>query len=107
MFAPSHTYLCTYGGAYGNNQHELEKAATVCPLPPCTLHCLLVVPESAVRLLISAACAQDIDPDPKKTSFFLAMQQCMGVVLVLDEVATATTRSWCCFEEVAIPAVSL
>ena len=28
------------------------------------------------------------------------MQQCEGVVLVLDEVATATTRIWCCFEEV-------
>ena len=48
---------------------------------------------------------QDIDPDPKKTSFFLAMQQCVGVVLVLDEEATATRRSWCCFEEVVIPAV--
>ena len=33
------------------------------------------------------------------------MQQCVGVVLVLDEEATATRRSWCCFEEVVIPAV--
>ena len=45
-------------------------------------------------------CGQDIDPDPKKTSFYLAMQQCEGVLLVLDEEATATTRIWCCFEEV-------
>jgi len=45
-------------------------------------------------------CGKDIDPDPKKTSFFLAMKQCEGVLLVLDEEATATTRIWCCFEEV-------
>ena len=39
--------------------------------------------------------SEDIDPDPLKTSFFLAMQQCEGVLLVLDKEATPFKRSWC------------
>ena len=46
--------------------------------------------------------AQDIDPDPRRTSFYLAMQQCEGVLLVLDDEATPFTRVWCCFEEAMI-----
>lgn len=38
--------------------------------------------------------AKDIDPDPLKSSFFLAMKQCRGIVIVLDPNATAYTRIW-------------
>merc|ERR1712086_576798 len=37
--------------------------------------------------------------DPKKTSFYLAMQMCSFVLLVLDKDATPFSRIWCCFEE--------
>ena len=38
--------------------------------------------------------ASDIDPDPKKTSFYLAMLQSEGVLLLLDDEATPFTRIW-------------
>ena len=38
--------------------------------------------------------AKDIDPDPLKSSFFLAMKQCRGMLIVLDNNATAYTRIW-------------
>jgi hypothetical protein len=44
----------------------------------------------------------NIDPDPRKTSFYKAMQQCEGVLLCLDSFANPFTRIWCCFEEAMI-----
>ncbi|CAE7501557.1 Igfals [Symbiodinium natans] len=41
----------------------------------------------------------EIADDPRKTSFFKAMQLCVGVVLILDEHATPFQRIWCCFEQ--------
>ena len=40
-----------------------------------------------------------ISRNPRKTSFYKAMQLCRGVLLVLDSEATPFTRIWCCFEE--------
>ena len=40
-----------------------------------------------------------ISENPRKTSFYKAMQQCYGVLLVLDSNATPFSRIWCCFEE--------
>lgn len=40
-----------------------------------------------------------ISDNPRKTSFFKAMQLCQGVLLVLDTLCTPFTRIWCCFEE--------
>ena len=40
-----------------------------------------------------------ISDNPRKTSFFKAMQLCQGVLLVLDMLCTPFTRIWCCFEE--------
>ena len=36
----------------------------------------------------------DISDDPKKTSFYLAMQMCSFVLLVLDKDATPFSRIW-------------
>lgn len=44
----------------------------------------------------------NIDPDPRKTSFYRAMQQCEGVLLCLDAIAKPFSRIWCCFEEAMI-----
>merc|ERR1740117_270677 len=41
----------------------------------------------------------DISDAPKKTSFYLAMEMCSFVLLVLDKDATPFSRIWCCFEE--------
>jgi len=41
----------------------------------------------------------EITADPKDSAFFKAMQECEGVVVVLDEDATPFTRIWCCFEQ--------
>ncbi|CAL1139170.1 unnamed protein product [Cladocopium goreaui] len=41
----------------------------------------------------------EICNNPRKTSFYRAIQLCAGVLLVLDENATPFTRIWCCFEE--------
>jgi hypothetical protein len=52
----------------------------------------------------------DLGTDPKKSSFYKALQQAEGVLLVLDKQATPFSRIWCCFEEsVAVrdPALSL
>ena len=40
-----------------------------------------------------------ISDNPRKTSFYKAMQLCHGVLLVLDSNATPFSRIWCCFEE--------
>ena len=40
-----------------------------------------------------------ISENPRKTSFYKAMQLCYGVLLVLDSNATPFSRIWCCFEE--------
>ncbi|CAE7510574.1 Igfals [Symbiodinium sp. CCMP2592] len=40
-----------------------------------------------------------IPTDPRKSSFYLAMMLCRGVLLVLDAAATPFQRIWCCFEE--------
>ncbi|CAE6936006.1 LGR4 [Symbiodinium sp. CCMP2592] len=40
-----------------------------------------------------------IPDNPCKTSFYLAMMRCHGVLLVLDDDATPFYRIWCCFEE--------
>ncbi|CAE7516786.1 unnamed protein product [Symbiodinium necroappetens] len=40
-----------------------------------------------------------MSPNPRKTSFYKAMQLCQGVLLVLDAKATPFRRIWCCFEE--------
>merc|ERR1712166_290112 len=45
------------------------------------------------------ALAGEIDPDPRKSSFYLAMELCDYVLLVLDENGTPFTRIWCIFEE--------
>lgn len=44
----------------------------------------------------------DIPDDPKKSSFYMAMQQSEGVLLCLDKLATPFKRIWCCFEEAMI-----
>ena len=44
----------------------------------------------------------DIDKDPRKTSFYKAMAQCVGVLLIRDANGTPFTRSWCCFEEAMV-----
>ncbi|CAB9517629.1 expressed unknown protein [Seminavis robusta] len=44
----------------------------------------------------------NIDPDPRKTSFYRAMQKCEGVLLCLDKDANPFNRIWCCFEEAMI-----
>ena len=36
----------------------------------------------------------DISDDPKKTSFYLAMEMCSFVLLVLDKSATPFSRIW-------------
>eukprot|EP00435_Cladocopium_sp_Y103_P039628 s4551_g10.t1 len=46
----------------------------------------------------------EICNNPRKTSFYRAIQLCAGVLLVLDQNATPFTRTfvwkiWCCFEE--------
>ncbi|CAE7757922.1 unnamed protein product [Symbiodinium necroappetens] len=48
-----------------------------------------------------------ISANPRKTSFYQAMQLCQGVLLVLDSMATPFSRVWCCFEEsiAAVPSV--
>ena len=40
------------------------------------------------------ALAGEIDPDPRKSSFYLAMELCDYVLLVLDENGTPFTRIW-------------
>ena len=40
-----------------------------------------------------------ISDNPRRTSFYKAMQLCYGVLLVLDSNATPFSRIWCCFEE--------
>eukprot|EP00435_Cladocopium_sp_Y103_P040199 s549_g10.t3 len=42
---------------------------------------------------------EEICLNPRSTSFYRAMMQCVGVVLILDKDATPFTRIWCCFEE--------
>eukprot|EP00656_Telonema_subtile_P057927 TRINITY_DN9657_c0_g2_i1.p1 TRINITY_DN9657_c0_g2~~TRINITY_DN9657_c0_g2_i1.p1 ORF type:complete len:142 (+),score=27.21 TRINITY_DN9657_c0_g2_i1:155-580(+) len=46
--------------------------------------------------------AEALDQDPRKTAFFLAMEQCAYVLLVLDKDATPFRRIWCCFEEAMV-----
>ena len=41
----------------------------------------------------------DIQCNPRDTSFYRAMQMCEGVLLVLDSAGTPFERIWCCFEE--------
>ena len=51
---------------------------------------------------------EDISKNPRKSSFYKAMQLCQGVLLVLDSQATPFRRIWCCFEEsiaVRLPSV--
>lgn len=40
----------------------------------------------------------DLAFDPRETSFFKALQLSVGLLLVLDQEATACSRIWCCFE---------
>lgn len=49
----------------------------------------------------------ELTSDPLQSSFFKAMQQCCGVLLVLESAggshgATALRRVWCCFEEAVV-----
>jgi len=41
----------------------------------------------------------DVGENPRRSSFYRAMQRCEGVVLLLDDQATPFMRIWCCFEE--------
>ncbi|CAJ1403558.1 unnamed protein product [Effrenium voratum] len=41
----------------------------------------------------------DLGVNPRRSSFYRAMQRCQGVVLLLDDQATPFLRIWCCFEE--------
>lgn len=41
----------------------------------------------------------DVGENPRRSSFYRAMQRCEGVVLLLDDQATPFLRIWCCFEE--------
>lgn len=41
----------------------------------------------------------DVGENPRRSSFYRAMQRCEGVVLLLDDQATPFRRIWCCFEE--------
>ena len=41
----------------------------------------------------------EIPENPRKSSFYLALKSCDGIILVLDTNASAFGRIWCCFEE--------
>ena len=47
------------------------------------------------------ALQEEMNANPRKTSFYKAMQMCTGVLLILDhdDRATAIDRAWCCFEQ--------
>ena len=79
-------------------------------LEPIRLFLKCLQKHSLVRLTKSAywVCAyannqhnveEDISQNPRKSSFYKAMQLCHGVLLVLDSQATPFRRIWCCFEE--------
>eukprot|EP00434_Breviolum_minutum_P003639 symbB.v1.2.003203.t1/scaffold166.1/size289592/5 len=79
-------------------------------LEPIRLFLKCLQKHSLVRLTKSAywVCAyannqhnveEDISKNPRKSSFYKAMQLCQGVLLVLDSQATPFRRIWCCFEE--------
>ena len=42
---------------------------------------------------------EEIPENPRKSSFYLALKSCDGIILVLDTNASAFGRIWCCFEE--------
>merc|ERR1719271_1242624 len=44
----------------------------------------------------------DITADPKDSAFFLAMQLCEGVLVVVDRAAVVFTRIWCSFEQATV-----
>merc|ERR1740129_19693 len=44
------------------------------------------------------ALQSDIVPNPRETSFFRAMVECVGVLLILDKDLSPFSRIWCCFE---------
>lgn len=63
------------------------------PSPCCT--------SSPVILVFPCASAnnqhmlgEDISTNPKESAFFRAMEQCVGILLVLDKYATPFTRVW-------------
>eukprot|EP00928_Gymnodinium_smaydae_P012191 TRINITY_DN14433_c0_g1_i1.p1 TRINITY_DN14433_c0_g1~~TRINITY_DN14433_c0_g1_i1.p1 ORF type:complete len:1047 (+),score=112.79 TRINITY_DN14433_c0_g1_i1:71-3142(+) len=41
----------------------------------------------------------DVSSNPLNSSFYRAMQICVGVLLILDKKCTPFQRIWCCFEE--------
>ena len=43
--------------------------------------------------------ADEIPENPRKSAFYFALQECRGIILVLDEDATPFRRAWCMFEE--------
>ena len=43
--------------------------------------------------------ADDIPENPRRSAFYFALQECQGIILVLDKEATPFTRAWCIFEE--------
>ena len=43
--------------------------------------------------------ADEIPENPRKSAFYFALQECRGIILVLDEDATPFSRAWCIFEE--------
>ena len=43
--------------------------------------------------------ADEIPENPRKSAFYFALQECLGIILVLDEDATPFSRAWCIFEE--------
>lgn len=45
---------------------------------------------------------QDINPNPQKTSFYMALRQCEGMLLCLDTLGTPFHRIWCCFEQAMV-----
>ncbi|CAE7510557.1 atk [Symbiodinium sp. CCMP2592] len=69
--------------AYANNQHALGDAIPTGRVSPCRL-VVIVMPE------------RPHSTDPRKSSFYLAMMLCRGVLLVLDAAATPFQS---CFEE--------
>ena len=43
--------------------------------------------------------ADEIGENPRESAFYFALQECRGIILVLDEDATPFRRAWCIFEE--------
>ena len=72
-------------------RHAAIRELSVQALPPAYWVCAYANNQHSLEGAMS--------DNPRKTSFYKAMQLCCGVLLVLDSNATPFSRIWCCFEE--------